>query len=75
MAKSEDEVRQLIEGFCQRVLAGSKPAYMDKAAMEAKTDTKGKYDQGYRIATAQQGMRTYTLTFNPTTDRIDVVYH
>ena len=75
MAKSDDEVRKQMDEFCQRVLAGSKPNYLDKSAMEAKADSKGKYDQGYRVATAQQGMRTYTLTYNPTTDRIDVVYH
>lgn len=75
MAKSEDEIRKQMEGFCQRVLAGAKLVYMDKAAMDAAADTKGKYDQGYRVATAQQGMRNYTLTFNPTSDRIDVVYH
>ena len=76
MPKSDDEVRKQIEEFCQRVLAGSKPEFLDRAAMEADAKTKGKYDQGYRAAKASQGgMRTYTMTYNPSTERIDVEYH
>ena len=75
MAKNDDEIRKQIDEFCQRVLNGSTPTYLDKAGMEGKAETKGKYDQGYRVAMAQQGMRNYTLTYNPTTEKIDVVYH
>ncbi|MBI2888235.1 MAG: hypothetical protein HYY02_13665 [Chloroflexi bacterium] len=75
MPKSDAEITTQMEEFCQRVLQGAKPKILNRDEMEAQASLKGKYAQGYRVAQAQHGLRTYTVTFNPTTERLEVEYH
>lgn len=72
---SDNEIQQKIEEYCQRVLSGAKPRVLSKNEMEERDNLKGLYDKGYRSAEALQGLRVYTLTYNPQSDRIEVVYH